>query len=87
MAARQQESNTIHAQRVFREYRILLGEKVSATDLEFLRRVSQDVRGIAPTKVEENYFLADKDPKKREKLLELIAGKSKGSIRTRQTHR
>lgn len=49
------------------------------TDLEFIRRVSQDLRSFPPTKVEENYFLEDKDPRKREKLLEYLTGKSKGS--------
>ena len=63
---------------LLRVYWRALREKDGSTDLEFLRRVSQDVRGVAPTKVEENYFLADKDAKKREKLLELLAGKTKG---------
>jgi RNA polymerase sigma factor (sigma-70 family) len=53
--------------------------KDTPTDLEFIRRVSLDLRGVPPTKVEENYFLEDKDPKKREKLLEYLAGKSKGT--------
>jgi RNA polymerase sigma factor (sigma-70 family) len=55
-----------------------LGVK-TPNDLDFFRRVSLDLRGFPPTKVEENYFLEDKDPKKREKLLALMAGKSKGT--------
>ena len=43
------------------------------SDADFLRRTSLDLRGVPPTKVEEQYFLADKDPKKREKLVELLS--------------
>jgi RNA polymerase sigma factor (sigma-70 family) len=49
------------------------GQVAGVSDAEFLRQLSLDVRGVPPTKVEENYFLADKDPKKREKLVELLA--------------
>jgi RNA polymerase sigma factor (sigma-70 family) len=47
------------------------------SDVEFLRRASLDVRGVPPSKVEENYFVADKDPKKREKLLQMLLRSSK----------
>ena len=40
-----------------------------------MRRASLDLRGTLPTVVEQNYFAADKDPKKREKLLSLFAKK------------
>jgi protein involved in polysaccharide export with SLBB domain len=39
-------------------------------DEAFLGRVCQDVRGGPPTAIEREYFLADQDPKKREKLLD-----------------
>jgi hypothetical protein len=42
------------------------------TDAEFLRKVIQSARGSAPSAVEERYFAEDKDPKKREKLLDLF---------------
>jgi RNA polymerase sigma factor (sigma-70 family) len=64
------------------EYWWVLRSKAGPTDLEFLRQVSLDLRGLPPTKVEENYFLADKDPKKREKLLATLAGTPKvGAVR------
>ena len=73
------ERPTITRDELLRTYYRVLRTKDGTSDLEFLRRVSQDVRGVAPTKVEENYFLADKDPNKREKLLEHLAGRSKGT--------
>jgi hypothetical protein len=42
------------------------------SDDDFLRRVFQDARGTPPTGVELHYFRADKDEKKREKLLDLL---------------
>lgn len=42
------------------------------SDAEFLRRVTLSARGSAPTALEERYFAGDKDPKKREKLLDLM---------------
>jgi RNA polymerase sigma factor (sigma-70 family) len=42
------------------------------SDAEFLRKVIQSARGAAPSAVEEKYFTEDKDPKKREKLLDLL---------------
>jgi RNA polymerase sigma factor (sigma-70 family) len=73
------EGQTRSYDELLRTYYRVLRAKDGTSDLEFLRRVSQDIRGVAPTKVEENYFLADKDPKKREKLLEYLVGRSKGS--------
>ena len=35
-----------------------------------------DLTGSPPTTVEEKYFAADTDPKKREKLLGILLGKS-----------
>ncbi len=42
------------------------------SDTEFLKRVLLDVRGTAPTTLEEKYFAEDKDPRKREKLLDTL---------------
>jgi RNA polymerase sigma factor (sigma-70 family) len=42
------------------------------SDVEFLKRVIKDVRGGAPTALEEKYFAEDKDPRKREKLLDQL---------------
>jgi RNA polymerase sigma factor (sigma-70 family) len=41
-------------------------------DAEFLKRVLTDVRGNGPTALELRYFTADKDPKKREKLVDTL---------------
>lgn len=40
------------------------------SDAEFLKRVLTDARGTAPTALELKYFAQDKDPNKREKLLD-----------------
>ena len=45
---------------------------VGETDVDFLKRVIKDVRGGAPTALEEKYFAEDKDAKKREKLLDAL---------------
>ena len=42
------------------------------TDEAFLRRVCLDARGTPPTRIEVEYFVADQDPKKREKLIDLL---------------
>ena len=42
------------------------------SDIDFLKRVLKDARGSAPTALEEKYFAEDKDPKKREKLLDML---------------
>ena len=42
------------------------------SDVDFLKRVIKDVRGGTPTALEEKYFAEDKDPKKREKLLDAL---------------
>jgi RNA polymerase sigma factor (sigma-70 family) len=39
-------------------------------DLTFLRRISLDLRGTLPSRLEAHYFLADTDPKKRGKIVE-----------------
>lgn len=41
-------------------------------DIDFLKRVTTAARGTAPTALEEKYFTEDKDPKKREKLLDTL---------------
>lgn len=45
---------------------------VADSDTEFLKRVMRSARGSAPTTLEEKYFVEDKDPKKRQKLLDLL---------------
>jgi hypothetical protein len=45
------------------------------SDADFLRHVMLDLAGSPPTTVEEKYFVADRDPKKREKLLGLLLGR------------
>ncbi len=42
------------------------------TDADFLNKATTESRGSAPTRLEREYFLADKTPKKREKLLDLL---------------
>ena len=42
------------------------------SDAAFLQRAIQAARGTAPTALEQKYFTEDKDPKKREKLLDLL---------------
>lgn len=42
------------------------------SDAEFLRRASLDICGILPSIVEFNQFVADKDPKKREKVVDQL---------------
>ncbi len=42
------------------------------TDAEFLKRVLLDVRGSGPTALEQKYFGEDKNPKKREKLIDTL---------------
>jgi hypothetical protein len=42
------------------------------SDADFLRRVTQAARGSDPTALEAKYFAEDQDPKKREKLLDLL---------------
>jgi hypothetical protein len=43
-----------------------------ADDATFLRRLSLDLRGLPPSALETRLFLADSDPKKRKKLVELF---------------
>jgi hypothetical protein len=45
------------------------------TDSDFLRRVSIDITGTLPTLAEVEKFLADRDPKKREKLVDELIGR------------
>ena len=42
------------------------------TDEEFLRRATIDIVGLTPTRAEHDAFLADSDPKKREKLVDAL---------------
>ena len=45
------------------------------SDSEFLRRASLDITGTLPAAVEAEKFLADKDPEKREKLIDDLLGR------------
>ncbi len=64
------ENNYIdtHMHNKFKNLRIIPSEL--CTDEEFIRRVSLDVTGRLPTVDEYNAFLADTDPKKRDKLVD-----------------
>ncbi len=42
------------------------------TDAEFIRRASIDICGVLPTSAEADKFIADADPKKREKLVDSL---------------
>jgi RNA polymerase sigma factor (sigma-70 family) len=59
-----------------RAFWALQSSSETVSDAEFFRRASLDLRGVLPTRVEQNYFAADKDPKKREKLLALLTKNS-----------
>ena len=67
-----------HIEQRFKAAWALIGASDQISDAEFFRRASLDLRGILPTRVEQNYFAADKDPKKREKLLALLTKNSGG---------
>lgn len=53
--------------------------KSQPTDAEFLRRLLLDVTGLPPTTIEMKYFMADTDPKKREKLLKMVMAPKKAA--------
>ena len=44
----------------------------AVTDADFLTQATTEARGTAPTKLEREYFLADRHEKKREMLLDLL---------------
>ena len=52
--------------------RVRLRLKDADTDDAFLGRVTQEARGTPPSEIERRYFAEDKDPKKREKLLDTL---------------
>ncbi|HEX3147575.1 MAG TPA: sigma-70 family RNA polymerase sigma factor [Gemmataceae bacterium] len=45
-------------------------QKPPPDDLVYLRRISLDLRGTLPSTIEAHYFVADTDPKKRNKIVE-----------------
>src|SRR5262249_48591846 len=45
---------------------------VKDTDEAFIRRVSQDLRGVEPTPAEIHFFVTSKEAKKREKVVDLF---------------
>lgn len=72
-AKRFEAANTFIDGPVFAKLRELRIEPSDAcTDAEYLRRVMLDACGILPTASEVTAFLTDKDPKKREKLVEAV---------------
>jgi hypothetical protein len=57
------------------EYRKVVGEYYAVkadTDASFLQRVVKQAYGVPATALELKYFAEDKDPKKREKLVDLV---------------
>lgn len=54
--------------------------KTASTDEEFLRRVYLDLTGQLPSREDMAKFLADKDPHKREKLIDKLLNKEAGSL-------
>lgn len=56
------------------------GESPDVNDETFFRRASLDIRGTIPTLLEMHFFLADRDPKKREKLIDLLLGESNRNV-------
>src|SRR5262249_3672665 len=42
------------------------------TDEAFIRRVSHDLRGVEPTPAEIHFFVTSKEPRKREKVVDLF---------------
>jgi RNA polymerase sigma factor (sigma-70 family) len=50
------------------------------SDEEYLRRLSLDIRGTLPTLLEVHYFVRDKDPDKRKKLVRLMVGESRDTV-------
>jgi hypothetical protein len=59
------------------QFDLLIANAVDANsktnaDAEFLKKVLADVRGTPPTTLEQKYFLEEKDPKKRENLLDML---------------
>ncbi len=51
---------------------VLVGTGPDETEEQFLTRVIESARGSKPTRIEKEYFLKDKDAKKREKLLDAL---------------
>lgn len=54
--------------------------KPASTDEEFLRRIYLDLTGALPTPEATAKFLADQDPRKREKLIDQLLTKEAGSL-------
>jgi len=54
------------------EYRVFLNTMAEDTDEAFIRRVSLDLRGKVPTPAEVHFFVANKDAKKRDRLVDLF---------------
>ncbi|HZY86800.1 MAG TPA: sigma-70 family RNA polymerase sigma factor [Gemmataceae bacterium] len=52
------------------------------SDEEFIRRLSLDLRGTMPSRVEIYYFVRDKGPDKRKKLLELMGAESRAQAKS-----
>jgi RNA polymerase sigma factor (sigma-70 family) len=63
------------------------GADKTESDEDFIRRISKDLRNSAPTPAEMHFFLASKDPGKRQKLIDLFITErqeaKERSVRTR----
>jgi RNA polymerase sigma factor (sigma-70 family) len=47
-------------------------QKPAETDEDFIRRLSKDLRGVEPSPAEVHFFAANKDPQRRQKLIDLF---------------
>jgi RNA polymerase sigma factor (sigma-70 family) len=52
--------------------RTILDSDAKENDEQFIRRISKDLRGVEPTPAEIHFFTANKDDKRRQKLIDLF---------------
>ena len=57
---------------------------VKDTDEAFIRRVSQDLRGVEPTPAEIHFFVTSKEAKKREKVVDLFIAEREAKKKNQQ---
>tara|TARA_R110002096_G_scaffold29509_5_gene88939 strand:- start:3764 stop:6241 length:2478 start_codon:yes stop_codon:yes gene_type:complete len=70
--ARESRNNFIDAHVLDQLERLNLKPSPRSTDSEFIRRVHLDTIGLLPTPAETRAFLADSNPKKRERLIDAL---------------
>jgi RNA polymerase sigma factor (sigma-70 family) len=66
---------------------VFLGETLATrkdTDEAFIRRVSQDLRGVEPTPAEIHFFVTSKEAKKREKVVDLFIAEREAKKKVQQ---